>query len=193
VTQVKRVRSRRRQVAAGVAALLVATAAWWFTAAHPGMYLTGGDVGGTACFDPVETAGTELIRGGITFDPPADATVLAVRLVDPENVELADARVAPLTAGASDGQAIIGTATGWPLEDAELYAMDLGADRELVGAHLRSGVAEVPYLHLHVVDPHQPVSLEGWQVEYRMRATKWVSVLNLAVTMPVAPATCSDL
>lgn len=185
--------SRRSVVVAGVAALLAATATWWFTAAHPAMYLTGGEVGGTACFDPVATAGTELIRGGITFEPPADATILAVRLVEPENIELADARVAPLTSGTSRGQTGIGTATGWPLEDREQYALDWAADRDLVGAHLRRGVTEVPYLHLRVVDPLQPVSLDGWQIEYRMRATKWVSTLGTAVKMPVAPATCSDL
>jgi hypothetical protein len=193
VKQAKQTSSTRRNVVVALLAAAGITAAWWFTATHPGMYLTGGEVGGTACFDPVATAGTELIRGGITFDPPADATVLAVRLVEPENIELADARVAPLTTGAPGDQTTIGTATGWPLEERERYAMDWTADRELVGAHLRGGVTEVPYLHLHVVDPLQPVSLEGWQVEYRMRATKWVSTLGTAVKMPVEPATCNDL
>jgi len=187
--QGERVRQRRR-VGVVLTVVLVglgAVATWWFTAAHPGTHLArAGDV--TMCADSAN--GTELVMGGLEFSPPADATVLAVRLVDPQNVELADARVVPLVSDEGSGSLIFGLTAGWPVEDAAEYTVDWTADRDLVGAHLRPGVAEAPYLHLRVLDPDQPASFGSWQVEYRLRATTWVSRFTIGFTRPAGPAGC---
>lgn len=193
--QGERTRGTRRRVAitAALVALAAAVAApvWWFTTSHPAMHLTGGPVGGLVCFDP--TASTELVRGGIAFAPPADATILSVRLVNPHNLELVDARVAPVRTAEDGGSTIFGATTGWPIEEPDQYSIDWAGDRELVGARLRPGVSEAPYVHLHVVDPSQSSSTDGWRVEYRMHATRWVSTLDLRTTVPARPATCEDV
>lgn len=186
----------RRHLLAIVAGIVLVSlggvAAWWFSAVHPGNQLAG-IVGGTMCFAPVATSEGELVRGGIDLDVPSATTILAVRLVDPQNLELAHARVVPVVADDDGGVNVLGATTGWPIADPAQYTVDWTGDRDLVGAHLRPGIAEAPYVHLHVIDPSKPASTEGWEVEYRMYATKWVSTLHLAVRLPTADQTCDDV
>ena len=181
----------RRLVVSAIAVVTVAAVAvttWWFTAVHPGMHLAE-SAGVTVCFAPVTVSGTELVVGGLDFSPPSRATILAVRLVEPQNIELADTRVVPVLPDAGPG---LGAATGWPIGDRDQYGLDWAADRELVGAHLKPGVTEMPYLHLHVVDPTQSASFDAWQVEYKMRATRWSSTFPKRIEVPLEQSACGD-
>ena len=181
---------RRWLVALVLGVALVGTATWWFTTVHPGALAQTNGL--TVCADYAANGATDFTMTGVDLDPPAGATVLAVRLVEPQNVEVADARVVPISPDRTGGTNLAGFVE-WPLSDPGQYTVDWSADRDLVGARLSPGTTETPYLHLHIVDPTQPASFEAWQIEYRMRATRWVSTLTTGLRQPVAPTTCDDV
>ena len=176
-------------------AFVVCFAVWWFASVHPGQHL-GGSAVTMACFLDGDVDGADVVRGGLRFVAPTAVEVLAVRLVAAENIEIADARVAPQAKAAPGTDAAgLGTAVGWPVADREQYAMDWSRDRPLVGAHLAAGVEELPYLHLRVLDRSLEASYTAWQVEYRMRGTRWVSTFTTGTTVAAAGSSadpCDD-
>jgi len=160
-------------VVVAVVVVLAGVATWWFATVHPGTHLGASSLT-TTCTVRVDDGSGDVVRGGITLEAPADAEVLAVRLRDAENLVLEEARVAPETGPNAQGEFVApGLERKWPIPDPESYTMDWSRDRPLVGARLEAGVTEVPYLHLRIVDTEQPARMSGWEVEYRVYATRW--------------------
>ncbi|MCV2395974.1 hypothetical protein OEB99_16790 [Actinotalea sp. M2MS4P-6] len=171
-----RPRRRAHPFLLGAAAVLVAFVVWWFATPHPAMFLSGtGDIG--LCATRITADDRDFVTGNVTFTAPRDVQVLSVRLVDPVNVTLADARIAPTVPQPDGGGVIPGLSRGWPLtvSDRADLTLDWSSERDLDGAHLTAGVTEAPILHVQVVDPSQDASFRAWEVEYRMAGTRWVS------------------
>lgn len=186
----------RRSVLGIVGVALTVPMSWWLGAVHPGMHLTG--VGDTlVCRGRLSADERDVVMGGLTFNPPRDAEILSVSLVDPVNTTLAGATVAPVSAPRGDGDdawtAIPGGGEVWPMTPADRaqYTVDWSQERDLVGAHLSSGVEEAAILHIRVTDPSEDASYRAWRVEYRMDGTRWVSTFTNAFTMPAAVGPCS--
>ncbi len=140
----------------------------------------------TLCAGRMTPDERDVVIGNLTFVPPHDVQLLSIRLIDPVNVTLADAHLAPTVAQPGGGGTVPGLTLGWPLTAADRagYTLDWSAERDLVGAQLRAGVEEAPILHLQVLDPGQDASFRAWQVEYRMTGTRWVSTFTHAFQMP---------
>jgi len=131
----------------------------------------------------------------VTFTPPSGVDLLSVQLVDPVNIALVDAKIAPTVPRRGGGGTIPGLALGWPLtaEDRATFTLDVAAERDLVGAHLTSGVAEAPILHLQVGDPTRDASFRVGRVVYRMDGRRWVSTFTHAFRVPggITSASCT--
>lgn len=135
-------RLRGRLVVAGVS--VVAFVIWWFATAHPGTHL-GAPGGGLGCMQRDDTTTGHAVRGGILLEASAPAEVLAIRLVDAENVVLEDARVVPAAGEAAEGKlAAPGVLGDWPIPDPQDYLVDWSRDRPLVGARLDEGSSRSP-------------------------------------------------
>ena len=182
-----------RILASALTVVLAGTTAWWFGTPHPAMHLSGtGNL--TSCAGRPTDAERDLVTGNVTFIAPRDAQLLSVTLLDPVNVTIADAVIAPTRSVPGGGGTIPGLVTGWPLTQADRagYTIDWSGERDLADARLTAGVEEAPILHLRVVDPSQEASFRAWQVEYRMSGTRWVSTFTHAVSMPGAVGPCTE-
>lgn len=164
--------------------VLVAGGVAWRAAPHPAMDLSGtGDI--AICAARPTAAEQDVVTGNLTFRPPRDVELVAVRLVEPVNVTLADAEVAATVLQAGGGGSVPGLAFGWPLTPADraTYTLDWSTERDLAGATLRAGVEEAPILHLRITDPTRDASFSAWQVEYRMDGTRRVSTFTHSFRM----------
>lgn len=186
-------RWHRRLLAAAAVAVLAGGAFWWFSP-HPAMDLSGTD-NTLVCATRTTAGERDVVLGNVAFAPPRGVDLLSVQLVDPVNITLVDAKIAPTVPQRGGGGTIPGLALGWPLtaEDRASFTLDFAAERDLVGAHLTGEVAEAPILHLQVGDPSRDASFRSWRVVYRMDGRRWVSTFTHAFRMPggVTSAPCT--
>jgi len=185
-------RAGRAVAAASVATALAGAGLWWFGTVHPAMDLSGtGLVEWCAGRDTATER--DLVTGNVTFLPPHDVELLSILLLDPVNVTIADAEIAPTVAQPGGGGNTPGLSKGWPLTDADRagYTLDWSAERDFVGARLTAMVEEAPILHLQVEDPTRDASFRAWRVVYRMNGIRWVSTFTHSFRMSGTVGPCS--
>ncbi len=179
-------------VISATAVLAVVAVAAWVVPAHSGQDLGAAGPVAVCVARDGDPAERDAVIGAPALRASRDLRITAVRLVDPTNVALADTIVVPVVQGPDGGYTLFGAQRGWPLSDAERAGLtvDWAAERPAVGAALTPDVEEAMALHVQVGDPARDASYAGFEVEYRMLATRWVQGYPHAFLMPGGLATC---
>ena len=176
--------------AAGVA--VVAAALAWVVPAHPVGEGSASGWSETCAVRTDDASEQHAVVGVLAPRTSRAARITVVRLVEPVNIELADAMVLPVVAVPGADTVTFGASTGWPLTP-ELQAeltLDWAAERPAVGASLDPDVEKAIGLHVQVDDPALDAAYAGVQVEYRMLGARWVQTYPQAFVMPGGLATC---